>query len=96
MGGHCIFLSHWHGGGPPATLALDTEIRKEKLGYPCVFRNGRIKKVIVTWGRDYYSEHFFYYFLRSIVGPTVALQAGNKIENNVSDLSHVCPIFLLA
>ena len=32
----------------------------------------------------------------SNVGPTVALQAGNKNEYYVSDLSHVCPIFSLA
>ena len=40
--------------------------------------------------------NYFILFLRSILGPTVALQAGNKIVSYVSDLSHFCPIFPLA
>ena len=77
MGGHFNFLSHWHGGDPPATLDLDTEIWKENQVFH-VFLKKEKSKIYSDLGQDYYSEHFYTFFLRSIVGPTVALQAGNK------------------
>ena len=50
MGGHRIFLGHLHGGDPPTTPDLDTEISKEKLRFSCDFGK-KIKKSIVTWGK---------------------------------------------
>ena len=95
MGGQCILLSHWHGGDPPATLDLDTE-RWKKYVFHVFMKLEESKKTIVTLAEIIVKTFFLALFLKIIVGPTVALQAGNKTKTYVSDLSHFCPIFPLS
>ena len=71
------FLRHWYGRDPPTTIDLDTEILIETLRFTCVFENRKFKKSIVTWAGNT-TLNYFILFLRSILGATVALQAGNK------------------
>ena len=71
------FPRHWYRKDPPTTIDLDTEIFIETLPFSCVFENRKLKKSIVTWAGNTILNYFIL-FLRSILGPTVALQAGNK------------------
>ena len=90
MGGHFIFLGHWHGGDPPTTPDLDTEISKEMLLFSCVF--GKNQKIHSHLGKDYFLNIFYTIFKDLLWDPpSHCNQAINS--NYVSDLSHFCPIF---